>query len=197
MMKEVIANLLDVPFARMFVLAGIVFLMFAVLGKIEGKIDPGNMGRIGAAVLGVILMVLGVAMQYMDVRDSSVRPTQQPDVATQAGFSAPDGSIMAKPIVTASGIVVDKYAIRIVSGTYGQSCNAKPGNATQQLAQSCEGKPECSYAVETVELGNIPANCAKDFVAAWRCGNGSTVYSATLPAAALDKSEKLHLSCAG
>ncbi|HAF43706.1 MAG TPA: hypothetical protein DCK83_01845, partial [Gallionellaceae bacterium] len=63
-MKDVMLRLVDVPMVRMFVLAGILFLMIAVLGKIEGKIEPGRIGRIGAAILGAVLIVIGLVMQY-------------------------------------------------------------------------------------------------------------------------------------
>jgi hypothetical protein len=53
-MQDVILKLVDVPMVRMFVLAGIIFLMIAVLGKIEGKIEPGSIGRIGSAILGAV-----------------------------------------------------------------------------------------------------------------------------------------------
>lgn len=194
MIKDVVTNLLDVPFARMFVLAGIIFLMFAVLGKIEGKIDPGNMGRVGASVLGVVLMIIGVAMQYMDMRDSSVRIVQQPATQSLVISTVPVDNTMTKQSEVASTVAIT--AIKIVSGTYGRGCNGKAGNATQQLANSCEGKSACDHMIEPVALEGAPEDCARDFAAEWKCGSGSTVYSATLPANA-GKNEKLHLACAG
>jgi hypothetical protein len=47
-MQNVILRLVDVPMVRMFILAGILFLFIAVVGKIEGKIEPGSID-IGAA----------------------------------------------------------------------------------------------------------------------------------------------------
>ena len=41
-MQDILMRLVDVPLARMFVLAAIIFLLVAVLGKIEGKIEPGE-----------------------------------------------------------------------------------------------------------------------------------------------------------
>lgn len=203
-MREVITNLIDVPFARMFVLSGIIFLIIAVLGKIEGKIDPGNVGRIGATVLGIALMFIGIAMQYMEIRESALNKTAQQ--SHEQLQNAPAGSMTAKqpgstdPSLNQSGAPgassADKPAIKIISGTYGRNCNGKAGNTTPQIAKACDGKTVCDYAVEPVELENAPANCPKDFVAEWKCGNGSTVYSAILPADA-GKSEKLHLACAG
>ncbi len=193
-MQTVISQLVDVPFARMFILAGIIFLMVAVLGKVEGKIDPGQMGRIGASVLGVVMLVVGVALQLTE-RDSNIqRLAQQVRMETQTAVSqvATPSADAAKSAPAA----VDKPLLKIVGGTYGRACNGKQGNATPLLAKACDGKAACDYAVEPVDLGAGQEACAKDFVAEWKCGAGNTVYSAILPAGA-GKNEKLHLGCAG
>jgi hypothetical protein len=201
-MQDVITRLVDVPFARMFVLAGIIFLLVAVLGKVEGKIDPGNMGRIGASVLGVVLLVVGIVLQYIEIHDLNqermVRQayTQTQNAPTLAAISAPaDGAAYSQSGVAAVSSA-ERPKLKVVSGTYGRNCNAKAGNATQLLASSCDGKSSCDYEVEPVNLGSDQANCAKDFVAEWKCGSSSAVYSAVLPSGA-GKNEKLHLECAG
>lgn len=206
-MQEVITRLVDVPFARMFVLAGIIFLLVAVLGKVEGKIDPGNVGRIGASVLGVVLLIIGVVMQYIEIRELSLERAAQQSRMQPQNAAAP-AAVTAKPATpdasskqagTPEATAADRPAIKVVSGTYGRNCNGKAGNATQQIAKSCDGKSVCDYAIEPVELENAPANCAKDFAAEWKCGSGNTVYTAILPVGPdknPDKNEKLHLACA-
>src|SRR5512147_1513698 len=72
-MQDVILRLVDVPMVRMFILAGIIFLVIAVLGKIEGKIEPGRIGRIGAAILGVVLILIGLALQFGETHDMYAR----------------------------------------------------------------------------------------------------------------------------
>jgi hypothetical protein len=204
-MREVITNLIDVPFARMFVLSGIIFLIIAVLGKVEGKIDPGSVGRLGATVLGIVMLVIGIAMQYIEIREvaleriaqqTRLQPLNQPQNPPVNATVAPGGSMTAKQSGVPDTSSADRPTIKVVSGTYGRNCNAKTGNTTQQIAKACDGKSACDYAVEPVELEGAPANCARDFAAEWKCGSGSTVYSAILPAGA-GKSEKLHLACAG
>ncbi len=91
----------------------------------------------------------------------------------------------------------DRPPVRVVSGTYGRACNAKAGNATTLLARACDGKSACDYAVEAVPLENAAASCGRDFVAEWKCGAAGVIYSATLPADAVSKHEKLRLACAG
>ena len=65
-MQDMMVKLVDLPLARMFVLAGVVFLLVAVMGRIEGKIDPGHAGRVGASIIGVLLMAVGLAMYPKD-----------------------------------------------------------------------------------------------------------------------------------
>lgn len=206
-MREVITNLIDVPFARMFVLSGIIFLIIAVVGKFEFKIDPGNFGRLGSTVLGIALLVIGIMMQYIEIREASLsRTAQQPAAQPQIAAAAPAGSTTAKPsgLPDSSSIQsgvpgvssAEKPAIIVVSGTYGRNCNAKAGNATQQIAKACDGKSVCDYAIEPPELENAPANCIKDFAAEWKCGSGNTVFSAILSMGD-GKNEQLHLACAG
>ena len=201
-MQSVISQLVDVPFARMFIISGIIFLLVAVLGKVEGKIDPGQMGRIGASVLGVVLLIVGVLLQFSE-RDSNIDKLAQQVQQVQAHMQSPGATAQAPVAVPDAATArpgaepaVAKALLKIVAGTYGRACNGKPGNATPSLAKACDGKSACDYAAEPVDLGAGQDNCAKDFVAEWKCGSGSTVYSATLPAGA-GKGEKLHLECAG
>jgi hypothetical protein len=197
-MQDVITKLVDVPFARMFVLAGIIFLLVAVLGKVEGKIDPGNMGRIGASVLGIILLVVGVILQYIEIRDAGLERA-----AIQARLQGTNNPIQPATVFdTGSGkqsgvpSAASSPPLKIVSGTYGRNCNAKAGNATQLLSKACDGKSSCDYTPEPVDIEGAPAGCARDFAAEWKCGSGNAVYSATFPANA-GKNDKLHLECAG
>jgi hypothetical protein len=62
-------------------------------------------------------------------------------------------------------------SIRVVAGTYGRNCGAVYGNATDHLASICDGRPACEYIVDVNALGDPARECAKDFVAEWRCGN--------------------------
>ncbi len=198
-MQDVITKLVDVPFARMFVLAGIIFLLVAVLGKVEGKIDPGHMGRIGASILGVVLLVVGVLLQYVEIRDAAIeRAAQQAHMQSQTAIAQTAIAALAETAgAKPSGVLgAERLPLKIVVGTYGRSCGAKSGNATSLLAKACDGKSSCDYAPEPVASGSGQENCAKDFVAEWKCGSGATVYSASLPAGA-GKNEKLHLECAG
>ncbi len=188
-MQDVMLRLVDVPMVRMFILAGIIFLMIAVLGKIEGKIEPGRIGRIGAAVLGVVLILIGLAMQFGETHDmyaklppNVVAVLPPPNVATASPASA-----------VANAVTIP---IKVVSGTYGRNCNAKAGNATALLAKACDGKGSCDFTIDMTALEDPAPNCSKDFAAEWKCGDSSAVYSAAL-SSLTGKDDKLRLHCAG
>ena len=210
-MQDIMMRLVDVPLARMFVLASIIFLLLAVLGKIEGKIEPGRIGRIGAIIVGVILLTVGLAMHFNEtdalrdrLRESVGAP---PSAPTRALSSIPDDSMVRLAMATPGGALpADKTganektenaqsAIRVVTGTYGRNCGAKPGNATTQVARACDGQAVCQYKIDTATLEDAAPNCAKDFTAEWKCGAAATVYAVIMPVGAM-QGEQLRLSCA-
>jgi len=187
-MQDVMVKLVDLPLARMFVLAGIVFLLVAVMGRIEGKIEPGNAGRVGASIIGVLLMAVGLAMYFLDgdtmrdaLRDGAARA-----LGPQASAGAARGARAGSPAP----------AITVIAGTYGRNCGAPSGNATTALAHACDGRGACSVALDTAPAEGAAAGCDKDYVAEWRCGSGAGVYSATIPAGAA-RGASLTLACPG
>ncbi len=186
-MQDVILRLVDVPMVRMFVLSGIIFLMIAVLGKIEGKIEPGRIGRIGAAILGAALILIGLAMQFSETHDMYAKLPPNVVAALPPGVGAAPASAVANAEIT---------AIKVVSGTYGRNCNAKAGNATAPLSKACDGRSSCDFTIDTTALEDPAPNCSKDFAAEWKCGNGNAVYSAAL-SSLTGKNDKLRLNCAG
>jgi len=187
-MQNVILRLVDVPMVRMFILAGILFLFVAVVGKIEGKIEPGSIGRIGAAILGVILIVIGITMQYSETHD--IYAKLPPNVVA----ALPPQNVVAATSPASAPAVAETIAIKVVSGTYGRNCNAKPGNATAQVAKACDGQSSCDYTIDTTVLEDPSPGCSKDFVAEWKCGDNNAVYSTAL-SSLTGKNDKLRLSC--
>ncbi|MBI3571347.1 MAG: hypothetical protein HY082_09620 [Gammaproteobacteria bacterium] len=218
-MQDILMRLVDVPLARMFVLAAIIFLLVAVLGKIEGKIEPGKIGRIGATVVGILLMASGLAMHFIDAEELRDKlrggvnpPLSAPRLAGDvlAGGTArdfPASSALVLQAVASQGGAgsADKAAagdkaenvrsaIKVVAGTYGRHCGAKPGNATAQVARACDGQTVCQYKIDVATLEDTAPACAKDFTAEWKCGTAATVYAVTIPAGAM-QGEHLRLAC--
>jgi hypothetical protein len=202
-MNDVVTRLVDVPLGRMFVVAGIIFLLVAVLGRIEGKIEPGKLGRIGASVVGSVLLLVGLAMHLLEgealrawlqeiagapavgrLREAGTvnargHAVRQAAATEKASIKSTEGlaPATAKP-------VEDKQAIKVLAGTYGRNCGAKPGNATAHLARACDGRAICDYRIEASALEDPAPKCDKDYAAEWRCGTGSAVYAASVSAEA-------------
>jgi hypothetical protein len=188
-MQDVILRLVDVPMVRMFIISGIIFLMIAVLGKIEGKIEPGRIGRLGAAILGVVLIIIGLVMQFGESHDIIAK--LPPNVIA----SLPPQNVVSVSPASSAVAGAEVIAIKVVSGTYGRNCNAKAGNATAQVAKACDGHGSCDFIIDTAVLEDSAPSCSKDFAVEWKCGNGNAVYSAAL-SALTGKNDKLHLNCA-
>jgi hypothetical protein len=71
--------------------------------------------------------------------------------------------------------------IYVKTATYGRNCGAKPGNATVDLSNSCNGKDSCDYQVEVAKFGDPKKGCGKDFTALYRCAPGRAVTTKKLP----------------
>lgn len=61
-MDEFFKAVFKAPAATLFIVAGVFFLLIAVVGRISGKIEPDAKGRIASGVLGSIFVVMGVTM---------------------------------------------------------------------------------------------------------------------------------------
>lgn len=205
-MQEMLARLVDVPMARMFILMGIIFLLIAVLGRIEGKIEPGNVGRIGATVVGVLLTASGLAMYFFegDMIREGLRAVERAGAenaraAREGAAHGKNGSNRPGPGSAAAGAAEpsgrDGPAIKVVAATYGRNCSAKTGNATPQLARECDGRAACDVRIDLSALEDPAPKCDKDYVAEWKCGSGSIVYTVSMPPGAA-QSEPLRLACA-
>lgn len=187
-MQDVILKLVDVPMVRMFVLAGVFFLLIAVLGKIE----PGSIGRIGAAILGVVLVMIGISMQYGETHDVYAKLPQN-----MIASLPPQNVVAISPLSAAAAATATAAttSIKVVSGTFGRNCSAKTGNATAPLSKACDGHSSCDFTIDTTVLEDPAPGCGKDFAAEWKCGDNNAVYSASL-SGLTGKNDRLHLSCA-
>ncbi len=197
-MHDVVTRLVDVPLTRMFVLAGVIFLLVAVLGRIEGKIEPGRLGRIGASVVGSILLLVGLAMHALEgesLREWLRENAAQPPVAERAK-EGPAGarSHVVRQAAAAERPGDEKHGIRVLAGTYGRNCGGKAGNATAHLARTCDGRAGCDYRIDASALEDPAPSCDKDYVAEWRCGAGPTVYAASVSGGA-GRGGNLTLAC--
>jgi hypothetical protein len=184
-MQDMLARLVDLPLARVFLLAGIIFLLVAVIGRLEGKIEPGKAGRVGAAIVGVLLVVMGLAMYFFD--GDQVRAALRDGAARSLGQNATPASVRTGP---------PALPITVVTGTYGRNCGAPPGNVTSALKRTCNGRSTCNVAIDVEPAAGATPGCDKDYAAEWKCGPGTAVYTATVPAGA-GRGASVTLACAG
>jgi hypothetical protein len=61
--------IIGAPLANIFIIAGIIFLLIAVIGKISGKIEPGNTARVISGTAGVVFVAVGLAMHLFEPND--------------------------------------------------------------------------------------------------------------------------------
>lgn len=61
-MDEFVKSVFTAPVATLFIVAGILFLLIAVVGNISGRLEPGVKGRIASGVLGLTFVLIGLAM---------------------------------------------------------------------------------------------------------------------------------------
>src|SRR4051794_6687931 len=78
-MSVLFKSIIDAPLPTKLILMGIVFIGIAVVGSIQGKFDAGKHGRIFAGVVGVVLLIVGLAMQ---VAKPAANPAPAPETKT-------------------------------------------------------------------------------------------------------------------
>ena len=78
-MGEIIKEVFTAPLATLFIVAGMLFLLIAVVGNISGKIEPGEKARIASGILGVIFISTGFTIHLMQ----KVPDTPAPPVISQ------------------------------------------------------------------------------------------------------------------
>ena len=59
-MGDLVSHLTNAPIANILVLTGIAFIAVAVLGHVTAQINPGKTARIAAAVVGAVLIAIGL-----------------------------------------------------------------------------------------------------------------------------------------
>jgi hypothetical protein len=93
--------------------------------------------------------------------------------------------------------------IHVVEATYGESCKdfapppghenmVKAGNATAAVSQACDNaKASCIFDIDPAKVGDPATDCAKDFIASWRCGDDPQAHRVFLPVEASGRSALL------
>lgn len=111
-MNEIVKGIFNAPLATIFVIAGILFLLVAVIGNISGKIEPGVKGRAISGIVGLAFIVLGLSMHFQQkTTDTSALPTTTPvqkspdqSVENPVKFNGKEAEVSNAPAVSAPGI---------------------------------------------------------------------------------------------
>ena len=83
-MDELVKAIFTAPLATVFIVAGVIFLLIGVVGKVSGKIEPSDKARIVSGVLGLAFIGGGLAMNL----------TSKP---AQTSVGSPIGAEQIKP----------------------------------------------------------------------------------------------------
>jgi hypothetical protein len=77
-MGDLLTHLIDAPVANILILAGLAFLAVGVIGRISGKIEPSQSGRLLSGLLGTLLLVYGLyAHGAADTGREGAKPTAE------------------------------------------------------------------------------------------------------------------------
>jgi hypothetical protein len=99
-MDELAKSIFTAPIATLFIVAGMVFLLIAIVGNISGKIEPGPKARLISGVLGVVFIGLGLAMHWLPKEpgrsESPVISAPQPKSAQSK--TPPETSLTGAPV---------------------------------------------------------------------------------------------------
>jgi uncharacterized membrane protein YraQ (UPF0718 family) len=114
---DLLRTALGAPTAKLFIVAGLVFLGVAIVGNITGRIQPGVIGRVLGGLIGPLLIVGGLGLELMSMRAAPVlaqpavvsqvaTPTSRPDPKSVAPTPRPAGKLAtptAKQIIDSLG----------------------------------------------------------------------------------------------
>ena len=93
-MVDLLTAIFNTPLSVIFIIAGLIFLGIAVIGSVSGRIEPGKVGRISSAVIGVLLFGAGLALYLGAFAPSSPEPES---AAAAPPISVPEATIAPSP----------------------------------------------------------------------------------------------------
>lgn len=74
-----------------------------------------------------------------------------------------------KDALAAATPVPQPGQIKIASATYGGNCGVAEGNATAHIRAYCDATTNCTYAVNTRDLGDPAYGCGKEYRVDYTC----------------------------
>ena len=69
--------MLGAPITTLLVVAGLLFLLIAVVGNVAGRIEPGRTGRVASGVIGAVLLTIGLSLTAFRLDDRAERERKE------------------------------------------------------------------------------------------------------------------------
>jgi hypothetical protein len=120
-MPELLRDIFHAPPATLLVVFGLFFLALAIVGKISGKIDPGDTARLISGALGGCLLVAGLVMQLTSPA-GNIKKTQE-DKSIRSDATATDNLQVDNGSHSDSAVVFD-FVASAPSATWTNSSGA-------------------------------------------------------------------------
>ncbi|MCQ8119527.1 LCCL domain-containing protein [Methylomonas rosea] len=160
-MDEIVKALFGAPLATVFVIAGLIFLLVAVVGNISGKIEPGPKGRLFSGILGLAFVIVGLAMHFAQ---NFVQPSTTPN--SPPALTKPAEQIAVVPQAANNSLV--NTPANQAPATLNLPANAEIIEAGCSFSgMQIEGEPGSTHLVA------CPADCD----AAYQILNGTDTYT--------------------
>jgi hypothetical protein len=144
---------------------------------------PGSTRGADITIAGMFGFIVGCAVMFAVFSMGAWPPASFQQQSTDSAISAP-ATRSAAP-----------RSIKIRSATYGRNCGVAAGNATWDVAPTCDGKRKCDYVVDIGRLRDPIGGCSKDFMVEYECSPDTAVRTKGLPPEAGFK-ETVTLECA-
>ncbi|HEY4241586.1 MAG TPA: hypothetical protein VGM88_17310 [Kofleriaceae bacterium] len=92
-------------------------------------------------------------------------------------------------------VVAGVPPIHVRLASYGPNCGVPRGNASERVAQLCDGRSECVFRADNAQFGDPAVGCPKAFDVEFECA-GQRRMSRTPPRAVRAGEEyRIELSC--
>jgi hypothetical protein len=177
---------------------GLIYLQTFAARPIEADLEIEWVGEVSGQKLTIIVNQQNVAeLTYSTEREiSSLRQQIRLSRGTNDIVLKSDAPVRLNHLLIVPYIAgkPPEPGISVATATYGRNCKAPQGNATRDVAESCQGKSDCAYKIQPARLGDPAQGCGKNFTVSYFCPSESVMRHNKLPAESDGKT--VRLSCA-
>jgi hypothetical protein len=169
----------DSPDVARDVPGGLAYLQTFAALPVQADLEIEWVGRIAGQVLRVFVNQQKIADLTFDASEKSSSLKQEINLSPGSNdiLLQSDHPLTLRSLVIAphTSLKSANQGISITSATYGGNCGAPTGNATWDVAASCNGKTDCTYTISVERLGDPARDCGKDFSVSYFCPSQATL----------------------